>query len=157
MVAFEMDGILRLVKITARVYTDGRMELKRTSIVDGPYTNWQTGVAMGRESEAAATDADMRAEVERARKLFFAALQPERTLENLWAVSRVTTDARGVRALFGAPAQKPGGPRLAVYKLADQTEMHFWLDRRRIKKVVHQEPKTDHWKVARTLHRVATR
>ena len=47
LVVFEMDRMLRLVHIEATVRAGGKITLKRTPIVDGPMTIWQTAMIAG--------------------------------------------------------------------------------------------------------------
>jgi len=60
-VAYEMDRILRLVRIRGTVAEDGTVKLEREIVVEGPMTVWQTAVVGGEEADV---DAQIRAEKE---------------------------------------------------------------------------------------------
>ncbi|MHC4956153.1 MAG: hypothetical protein ACYTGZ_20100 [Planctomycetota bacterium] len=130
LVAFEMDTMLRLVHVDARVSSDGDIHIKRRPIIDGPMTSWQSGVVVGIDGMPANGGADkdkkMRAEALLARREYAKALAPARDLDSAWAIARLMLTPEQVRDLWGKESRVVGsGLRLVAYDLKRGSSVVF--------------------------------
>jgi len=104
-VAFEMDRMLQLVHVVARVKRDGTASLKRHPIVSGPMTSWQTAMLRMEEEDqqelaaAMEVEAEMRAEVERSAAAAFQRLRVRRTAGGTGVLLYVSLYERMVHVL----------------------------------------------------------
>lgn len=130
LVAFEMDGMLQLVHVVARVKHDGTVSLKRRAIVSGPMTSWQTAMIETENKDPRKIAADMEAEAEarteavKARARYAEALKPARDLDTAWAIGRLALSLAQIEDLWGKPDRKTGsGLMIHLWKLDDGTAM----------------------------------
>jgi len=126
--AYEMDRVLRLVRIDATVKADGAMRIGRKRVFEGPMTSWQTAVVDDEEgrAEGLRDQEEMRAEAELARRRYAAALRPKRNLATAFAIGRLRLTPKEIEDLW--PGERRGvgsGLRLVAVDLDDGTEVFY--------------------------------
>lgn len=128
--AFEMDRMLQLVHVKAKVKRDGTVTIERDPIVSGPMTSWQTAAIEPENQDpkkiAAAMEAEteMRAEAVKARARYAKALQAARDLDTAWAIARLTLSLEQIEDLWGKPDRTLGsGLMIRAYALEDGTAL----------------------------------
>ncbi|MHC4407996.1 MAG: hypothetical protein ACYS0E_12225 [Planctomycetota bacterium] len=113
LVAFEMDRILQLVQITAKVPGSGKLVIEREPIVTGPMTVWQSAVIHGQDADMQiARLKAMDAEALLARRRYAKSLQAPRTLDTAWAIARLRLTPEQIDDLWPGPKQVPVANRL---------------------------------------------
>lgn len=121
LVAFEMDRMLRLVHVTAKVTAAGEVTMTRHPMVNGPMMTWQTAmiVSDSKAEERAAVEQQraMRLEARAARRHYAKALTPDRTLDAAWTFARARLGGGEVADLWGEWDRVVG--RGVAYKVYD--------------------------------------
>ena len=122
LVAFEMDNVLRLVHVTAKVTAAGDITIKRQAMVDGPMTRWQSA-AIGSwithdQGGEAIKELFMRGEARVARERYAKALKPARDLDTAWVMARLRLGVVRIASLWGDHQRVVGRTRhLLTYDL----------------------------------------
>jgi len=162
LVVFEMDRMLRLVHIEATVRAGSKITLKRTPIVDGPMTVWQTAMIAGasqKEQDAALQKQhEMRAEALLARRTYARALAPRCNLDTAWAIARLRLSATQLEDLWGPHDRVVGsGVYLVARDLADGGAIIYDAGdkARAIRRVAHVREAPAPMRVGPTLHQLA--
>ncbi|MHC4938863.1 MAG: hypothetical protein ACYTHK_07840 [Planctomycetota bacterium] len=155
-VAYEMDRMLQLVQIDAKVTAGGKVEIKRTPIIHGPMTSWQTTVIDGQDDGG--KDEAMRAEAKLARSAYAKALKAKRDLDTAFAIARLRLTPREIEDLWPGKRRPFGSGVIIVgFDLADGTTVIYDASGkdRPIPYLVHARDAKGPMKWGTTLHRLA--
>ena len=122
LVAFEVDRVLRLVHVEARVTADGAVSLTRTPLVEGPATIWQSAVTEARTEAEEGREKAMLDEVITARRRYAKALGQSRESWDVWTLARLVFDTGVLGQFLGEPDHVVGsGLRMPTFALDDGT------------------------------------